>query len=115
MHDVRKCPTCGGQTIITQSSRDKDCMTRSRKCVECKFIFKTHEISNNELNRLYEENTKLQNQSENGSNENSIKWLQEEVRQIDIMLGGRLKAGYKAHIERKRNIYVMCIEALKGE
>lgn len=54
-------------------------------------------------------------QREHMETDDSIKWLQEEVRQIDIMLGGRLKAGYKAHLERKRNIYVMCIEALKGE
>lgn len=100
MHDVRICPSCGGKTRVTDSGREKNKMTRKRACIECGFVFHTHEISDVELNV--------------GVN-SSIECLQEEIRQIDIALGGILKVNYRNHLQRKRNIYTLCIEALKGE
>lgn len=98
MHDVRKCPSCGGKTHVTDSSRKKTEMTRRRECLKCGFVFHTHELSDVEL--------------EIGA-QTSIDWLTEEIRQIDISLGGILKVNLRNHLERKRNIYTLCIEALK--
>ena len=100
MHDVRKCPSCGGKTHVTDSSRKKTEMTRRRECLRCGFVFSTHEISDAELGT---------------SAQSSIDWLTEEIRQIDIALGGLLKVNLRNHLKRKRNIYTLCIEALKGE
>ena len=37
------CPICGGDTVVTHTLNNVDHITRYRKCVDCKFTFRTIE------------------------------------------------------------------------
>lgn len=46
MHDVRKCPKCGEyKSSVTNSGRDDDKMTRTRKCKLCGYFIRRDRMS----------------------------------------------------------------------
>lgn len=115
MHDVRKCPNCGGKTKVIDSSRNVGYMNRRRECDLCGFRFSTHEISNDELKRLCDENTKLEETVIEVGGNTTSKWLRREVNKIDIELKKKLQVGHREHLERKKVIYIMCIESIEDK
>lgn len=45
------CPCCGGKTLVVDSRADDESVRRRRKCVDCRYIFKTIELEDTDIKK----------------------------------------------------------------
>lgn len=58
---ITRCPLCGSVNVYVAESRDRDGFyMRRRKCIDCAYIWKTREITEDEIKAIEERDAELE-------------------------------------------------------